>query len=156
DIVQTHEFYSNIFGMAGAALARVPVRIAARRESAVRSWQQRLVERSAYRLAHAVVANCEVVRRQLVDEGVPASKTVTIHNGLDLQRVTLARKLGRDETLRSLNLPGTNGLRFVTIVANLRIEQKDHPTFFRAAKRVHAAVPEARFVLAGEGELTSP
>src|SRR5215510_9750713 len=34
DIVQTHEFYSNIFGMAGAALARVPVRIAARRESA--------------------------------------------------------------------------------------------------------------------------
>ena len=31
---------------------------------------------------------------------------------------------------------------------------KDHPTFLRAAKRVHEAVPEAAFVLAGEGRLT--
>ena len=36
DVVHTHDFYTNVFGMAGAALARVPVRIASRRESAVR------------------------------------------------------------------------------------------------------------------------
>jgi glycosyltransferase involved in cell wall biosynthesis len=37
-------------------------------------------------------------------------------------------------------------------VANLRLPVKDHPTFLRAAARVRAAVPEAAFVLAGEGE----
>ena len=30
---------------------------------------------------------------------------------------------------------------------------KDHATFLRAAKRVHDAVPDAAFVIAGEGEL---
>src|SRR4051812_42925677 len=32
-IVHTHDFYSNVFGMAASALVRVPVRIAARRET---------------------------------------------------------------------------------------------------------------------------
>src|SRR6201999_1618620 len=45
-------------------------------------------------------------------------------------------------------------LRYITIVANLRHPVKDHPTFLRAAQQVHAAFPAARFVLAGEGELT--
>jgi glycosyltransferase involved in cell wall biosynthesis len=156
DIVHAHDFYTNIFGMAGAALARVPVRIASRRESAVRSPRQRFVERAAYRLAHAVVANCEEVRRQLVAEGVGAGKTVTIHNGLNLGRVALPADFDRREALAALGLPGDERCRFVTIVANLRIELKDHPTFLRAARRVREAVPEARFVLAGEGELTSP
>src|SRR5262245_28891766 len=58
DVVHAHDFYTNIFGMAAAGLARVPVRIASRRESAVRSETQRFVERASYRVAHAVVANC--------------------------------------------------------------------------------------------------
>ena len=156
DIVHTHDFYTNIFGITGAALARVPVRIAARRESAVRSTKQRFVERSAYRLAHAVVANCEEVRSQLIAEGVPANKTVTIHNGLDLQRVALPVDFNRGQALNSFNLPADKNYRFVTILANLRIELKDHPTFLRAAKRVLEAIPETRFILAGEGELTTP
>ncbi|MGH9940776.1 MAG: glycosyltransferase [Pyrinomonadaceae bacterium] len=156
DVVHAHDFYSNIFGMTGAALARVPVRIAARRESAVRSPRHRFVERAAYRLAHAVVANCEEVRRQLVAEGVSADKTHTIHNGLNLQRVALPAAFKREATRAALNLPRGEHLRFVTIVANLRIDLKDHPTFLRAARRVHEAIPQARFVLAGEGELSSP
>src|SRR5215207_6805307 len=79
DVVHTHDFYTNVFGMAGAALARVPVRIASRRESAVRPAKQRFVERGAYRLAHAVVANCEEVRQQLLREGVPAQKVRTVY-----------------------------------------------------------------------------
>src|SRR5262249_56810114 len=33
DVVHTHDFYTNVFGIAGAWLARVPVRIASRRET---------------------------------------------------------------------------------------------------------------------------
>ena len=158
DVVHTHDFYSNIFGMAGAALARVPVRIASRRESAVRPSSKRLVERGAYRAAHAVVANCEEVRQQLIREGVPAHKVRTIYNGLDPARVQSAQ-IERKEILASLNLP--EHAPFVTIVANMRAHvrhpepfcYKDHPTFLRAAQLVHRKVPDAAFILAGEGEL---
>ena len=158
DVVHAHDFYTNIFGMAAATLARVPVRIASRRESAVRPASQRIVERGSYRFAHAVVANCEEVRQQLIDEGVPARKVRTVYNGLDPARVQTPQA-DRKEILASLNLP--EGARFVTIMANMRAHvwnpeplcYKDHPTFLRAAQRVHEQVPEAAFVIAGEGEL---
>ena len=158
DVVHAHDFYTNVFGMAAAALARVPVRIASRRESAVRPESQRLVERSAYRMAHAVVANCEDVRQQLIREGVPAQKVRTVYNGLDVARVQPVQT-DRREMLNSLELP--EQARFVTIMANMRAHvwnpepacYKDHPTFLRAAKRVHDSVPEAAFIIAGEGEL---
>ena len=158
DVVHAHDFYTNVFGMAGATLARVPVRIASRRESAVRPETQRLVERSAYRMAHAVVANCEDVRQQLIREGVPAQKVRTIYNGLDLARVQPAHA-ARNEILSALKLP--QQARFVTIMANMRAHvwdpepacYKDHPTFLRAAKRIAEQVPDAAFIIAGEGEL---
>lgn len=153
DVVQTHDFYSNVFGMAAAARARVPVRIASKRETGgMRTASQKYVERQAYRLAHAIVVNSEAVGQQLIQDGVRASKLVTVYNGLDLNRVMVDGSQSRDETLASLGLPGGD-LRFVTIVANLQHEVKDHATFLRAASRIHQAVPEAAFVLAGEGRL---
>ncbi|HKP13149.1 MAG TPA: glycosyltransferase [Blastocatellia bacterium] len=155
DIVQTHDFYTNIFGMAAARLAGVRVRIAARRETT--GWRtpaQKVVERQAYRFAHAVVANSEAVRRQLITEGVAERKIVTLHNGIDLARLGVPPSFDRTEALASFGLPAEPQLRFVTILANLRHAVKDHPTFLRAASRVRAAFPAARFVLAGEGELS--
>jgi glycosyltransferase involved in cell wall biosynthesis len=159
-VVHAHDFYTNIFGMAGASLAGVPVRIASRRESAVRVASQRLVERGAYRLARKVVANCDEVRRQLIAEGVSDEKVITLYNGLDLTRFPAA-ELDRKQTLSDLGLPVDGPRRFITIVANMRahffepkpICLKDHPTFLRAAKRVREVVPDAAFVIAGEGEL---
>jgi glycosyltransferase involved in cell wall biosynthesis len=155
EIVQTHDFYTNVFGMAAARLARVPVRIAARRETlGWRTRAQRIVERNAYRLAHAIVANSEAVRNQLVKEGVNSKKIVTVYNGLDVARVTPPPGFRREAALASFGLPAGAENRFVTIVANLRHEVKDHAMFLRAARRVRESVGEARFVIAGEGELT--
>jgi glycosyltransferase involved in cell wall biosynthesis len=82
---------------------------------------------------------------------VREAKIVTIYNGLDAGRVR--PRLSRDEALARFNLPHEGARRFVTIVANLRHDVKDHPTFLRAANRVRREVPEAAFVIAGEGEL---
>lgn len=156
-IVHTHDFYTNVFGMAAARMARVPVRIASRRETmGWRTDAQRFVERLSYRMAHAVVANAEAVRGQLIKEGVRSEKIATIHNGLDLQRIKPQPGLSRARILASLDLPHHDSHRFVTIVANLRHPVKDHPTFLRAASRVYASAPYARFVIAGEGELIKP
>jgi glycosyltransferase involved in cell wall biosynthesis len=152
DVVQTHDFYTNIFGILAAQIARVPVRVSSRRETlGMRTPTQKRVERGIYRLSHAVVANSEAVRQQLVAEGVRAARITTIYNGLDIERVRPS--LSRDEALRFFQLPRAGGRHFVTIVANLRHRVKDHGTFLRAARRVHTEVPEAAFVLAGEGEL---
>jgi glycosyltransferase involved in cell wall biosynthesis len=40
------------------------------------------------------------------------------------------------------------------MVANMRLDVKDHPMFLRAAKRVAEVVHDVAFVIAGEGELT--
>lgn len=154
DIVQTHDFYTNVFGMAAARLARVPVRLAARRETTGwRSRAQKIVERNAYRFAHAIIANSEAVGHQLIKEGVSAKKIVTVYNGLDMARVTVAADFNREQALAELGLPANAKYRFVTIIANLRHEVKDHPTFLKAARQVRERVPETRFVIAGEGEL---
>lgn len=156
DVVHTHDFYTNIFGMAGAKLAGTKARIASRRETnGVRSRSQKIVERAAYKFAGAIIANAEAVRRQLIVEGVPERKTKVIYNGLDVSRVAPQGNLSRNEMLAKLDLPRAGEeQRFVTIVANLRLAVKDHPMFLRAAKRVCESVPQANFLLAGEGDLT--
>jgi L-malate glycosyltransferase len=155
DVVQTHDFYSNVFGMIAAARSHVPVRIAAKRETGgIRTGVQKIVERQAYRLAQTVVANSDAVREHLIRDGVRADKIVTVYNGLDTNRVALSESYRREETLRSLGLPVDQTRRFVTIVANLQHEVKDQRTFLRAAKRVRESAPRAAFVLAGQGKLT--
>jgi glycosyltransferase involved in cell wall biosynthesis len=59
--------------------------------------------------------------------------------------------MSREDALSYFRLP--SGRRFVSIVANVNHPVKDHPTFLRAARRVRAQVPDAAFVVAGEGGL---
>jgi L-malate glycosyltransferase len=156
-LIHSHDFYSNIFAMIAGTLAGVPVRIASRREvGGMRTPAQQWVERRAYGLAHAVVANSQAVRTQLLQQGISDSKTKVIYNGLDLVRLSAPRNKSREDVLASLGLPSKEGCQIVTIVANLRHDVKDHPTFLRAAEQVIREVPETCFVLAGEGELLEP
>jgi L-malate glycosyltransferase len=151
-IIHTHDFYTNVFGMLGALIARTPVRIASRRETAVvRTSGQTWVELRALRAAHAIVANAGAVKAHVVGQGVPASKVTVIHNGLDITRVTVGPNFSRVAALRRFGLP--DGRALIAIVANMRHEVKDYPTFLRAAQVVHRGFPDAAFVLAGEGDL---
>ncbi len=151
EVVHASDFYTNVFGMAAASLARVPARVASRRETeGFRTPAQKRFERHVtFRLAGAVVANAEAVRADLIRQGVSPAKVFTVYNGLDASR--LAPTMPRAEALSHFKLP--DGRRFVTIVANVNHPVKDHPTFLRAARRVCADVSDAAFVVAGEGRL---
>jgi glycosyltransferase involved in cell wall biosynthesis len=151
DLVHAHDFYMNIFATAAAKLAGIRVRIASRRETeGIRSPAKRWFERRAFNFATAVIANAEAIRVQLIAEGLPSTKVVTIHNGLDVAHVTPRPQAQRAELLKTFSLP--NSRRFVTIVANMRHVMKDQPTFLRAARLTRDAVPDSSFILAGEGE----
>ena len=160
DLLHTHDFYTNIFGMTAGFVAGVDVRIASRREtSGMRSKTQQQAQRLAYSLAHRIVANSESVKQKLVEEGVNGKRVTVIHNGLNLERVMAPINSSREEILKEVvgseisdchkPLPR----QFVTIVANMRHEVKDYPMFLRMAQRVARAVPDVGFLLAGEGEL---
>jgi len=152
DVVHTHCFYTNIFGMTGAFLARVPARVTSKGETdGFRTPMQKRAERVAFRLAHRVIANCHVVENQLIREGVRPAKIVQHYNGLDMERLKVQPGLQREEALAAFGLPADR--RYVSIVANLHNPVKDHPTFLRAAARVRAKVPDAAFAIAGEGDL---
>ena len=153
-IVHTHDFYTNVFGMAAAKLARNVKKIASKRETGCRTRAQEFTERQAFRLADQILANAEKVKASLIEKGVPAEKISVVYNGLDLQRLTPAPDFCRCQALKEFNLPNDEQIKFITMVANLRNEVKNPRMFLRVAARVKNQFPQARFLLAGEGELT--
>jgi glycosyltransferase involved in cell wall biosynthesis len=141
--------------MYAAFLAGVKVRIASRREtSGMRTPGQLRLQKTAYRLADQIVANSESVKQRLLEEGIKDDRISVIYNGLDSMRVNVFEKSSRAEKLERLGVPQSALDKcFVTIVANMRHDVKDYPMFLRAARAVVASVPNAAFLLAGEGEL---
>ena len=147
DVIHTHDFYSNIFGMISGFLSRVPVRIASKRESSIRTERQMQVERLAFKLAHRIVVNSEMVGSYLYEQGIPREKLETIYNGVNVHRYA------RSNSAPNIYLENLHGKRLVAIVANLRSDVKNHSMFLRVAKRVSDAIDSVEFVIAGEGEL---
>ncbi len=155
DLIQTHDFYTNVFGMAAATLAGVPVRIASKRETGgMRSAGQEFVEKASFGRANAIVVNSEAVRDHLVDRGFSPSETCLIYNGIDMEPFVRPEQ-GRAALLARIGLPNDENIHLITLVANLRHAVKNVPMLLRVAKRVAADRPDAHFVIAGEGELES-
>src|SRR5262249_60315317 len=82
-VLHTTELYSNVFGLPGAAIARVPVRIASRREiNPDKSTAQLALQRAAYAAAHRVVANSQAAAARLRLGRAPDRKIAVVPNGL--------------------------------------------------------------------------
>jgi glycosyltransferase involved in cell wall biosynthesis len=150
DIIHTHDFYTNLFGLSAGTIAGVPVRIASRRELDVFTLMQRRVEHKAFQAAHSIVANCTFLHDQLIREGVRQELVTTIYNGVHPDRVKVDEKLSQEQIFALFGLPSK--FRYVTMIANLHNVKKDHRTFLQAAKRVFVKFPDAAFVIAGAGE----
>jgi len=136
-VVQTCDLYTNIFGLPGAALGGVPVRIGSRRElnPDKSDWQIRM-QRHAYRFATKVVANSPAAAQILAQEGLAPTSTAVISNGLDL-----AAFAGRNAPER---------IRTIVTIANLRPE-KSHETLIAAAAMLVGVYPALKFQIVGDG-----
>jgi len=153
DIVHTHDFYTNVFGILAARLARVPVKIASKRETGMmRSKLQKTIESRIFKFADAVTVNAEAVKNYLIAEGVAPEKIEVIYNGIDLKRLA-PKETNRRKICEDLGLPTGESVKFITLVANLRHAVKNQAMFLRAAKKIAERFPDAHFVLAGEGDL---
>jgi glycosyltransferase involved in cell wall biosynthesis len=139
-VLHACDFYSNIFALTGAALARVPVRIGSRRDVLIpqRSRAQNRLQTLSYRFAQRVVANSRAAALQLVREGVDPMKISLIPNGIDLQRHVPA--------------PPRTRRHVITTVANLRAE-KGHDVLVRAVSEIVREIPDLVVQLVGGGPM---
>lgn len=136
-LVQTCDLYANVFGLIGAAIAGVPVRIGSRRElNPDKTPRQIRLQRFAYRFATRIVANSPAAAAALASEGVNPASVVIIPNGLDAAVYATPEQRRR--------------LRTVITVANLRTE-KGHETLLAAAAALAKSHPELRFQIVGGG-----
>lgn len=109
--------------------------------------QHFLARRSALPVADRLVALADSHRRFLARElHVPEARFDVVTSGVDLARFDATRP--RADARRAAGLP--EGVPLVGIVAALRPE-KHHALFLAAAARVLTQVPDARFVIAGDG-----
>jgi glycosyltransferase involved in cell wall biosynthesis len=157
DIVDTHTAKAGFIGRIAGALTGVPVRIHTFHGhvlhgyySAIKNSIFRRVERLLGRLTTHFIAVSDQVRLDLIDYGVaPAEKISVIPLGLDLSPFLNCAVL-RGSFKRELGLPEATLL--VGIVSRI-FAIKNHALFVDAAARVMGQVPNARFVVVGDGVL---
>jgi len=93
------------------------------------------------------IAISEAVRGRLITDGVPREKTTVVHEGVDVERIV---QLEAANVHAAFFLP-----THAPVVGNIGalVAQKGQQHLIDAAAIVVRAVPDARFVICGEGEL---
>src|SRR3989441_8717727 len=138
-LVHTHSSVDSWLGTLAAKSLRLPV--VRGRHVTIPIIKRRAL---TYRLADRVITSGEAVRALVERAGVPAERIVAVPAGVDLDRFhpSVSGKTVRDE----LGLTGP----VVGLVANVR-GSKGHRYFLEAAREVLRDVPEARFLIVGDG-----
>jgi glycosyltransferase involved in cell wall biosynthesis len=148
EIVHAHDSH----GVAMAALALSmstqlvkPPLVAARRVDF--HLKGNSLSRWKYRQVDCFICVSEAIRKMLISDGVPPARAVVVNEGIDLERVDAAPPARLHEELW---LP-----RHAPIVGNVAalVPHKGQRHLVEAAAIVVRQIPDARFVIAGEGEL---
>jgi len=133
------------FGLVGSALSRRRCRricwcnaMPGRQSGRFTRWLKAYL---ALGLLDTVVCASEHQRRAITGLGVPADRTVLIHNGVDVDGVAAAAPVRPD-------VPP--GRKLIVQVANV-MPDKDHGTLLRAAAELAARRDDFHVVLAGRG-----
>jgi len=148
DVVHAHDPHS--VAMAALALsmstmAPAPPLVAARRVdfhlkgNSLSRWKNRQVD--------CFIAASEAIRQMLIGDGVPAERTVTVHEGIDVERVVATPAVNVHEALW---LP-----HHAPLVGNVAalVPHKGQRYLIEATHQLMRTIPDTRVVIFGEGEL---
>lgn len=150
DVIHAHDPHgvamaSLALSLAAASLAgTAPALVASRRvdfhlnKNAFSRWKSRQVD--------CYIAASEAIRHMLIADGVPEGRVATVHEGIDLEHVAAAPPVNVHEAFW---LP--HGSPVVGNVAAL-VPHKGQRHLVEAAHNVVQQIPDARFVILGEGE----
>jgi glycosyltransferase involved in cell wall biosynthesis len=151
DVVHAHDPHAVALGGLALSLGRPasdPVLVAARRVdfhirgNAFSHWK--------YRQVTCFVAASHAIAEMLAEDGIARQRVVTIHEGIDIDRVQQAPTVNVHQEFW---LPA--GVPVVGNIAAL-VPHKGQKHLVDAAARVVRQVPDAHFLILGEGELRAP
>lgn len=152
DIIHAHDAHGVALaalalslGSASAKRGRAPAVVVSRRVdfhlrgNSFSRWKHRQVD--------CFIAASEAIRRMLVADGVPADRTITVHEGIDVDHVIAAPAV---KVHGAFWLP-----HHAPVVGNVAalVPHKGQRHLIEAAHLVVQEIPDARFVILGEGEL---
>jgi glycosyltransferase involved in cell wall biosynthesis len=153
DLVHTHLLWANMYATPMAALCRVPVRF--NHDQAYdfvryRERNNRFLRAISNRLTSHIIAVSFSIRNFLCqEENVSADKISVVRNSVDLNLFSPQNGLGTRQKMRKKwDLPA--GALIVGGVGRLE-QQKNFSLFLEVAAEVSAQLPQAMFVIAGEG-----
>jgi glycosyltransferase involved in cell wall biosynthesis len=155
-IVHTHTAKAGAVGRLAARLVGVPVVVHTYHGHVFHGYFSRpmtslfvTIERALARSTTRLLTVSESVKREVERYGIgTAGQIAVLPLGLDLSRF-LACEAGAGELRRELRVAAQ--VQLVGIVARL-VPIKRHEHFFAAAALVAARIPEARFLVVGDGE----
>lgn len=148
DVIHAHDPH----GVAMAALALSmntspggPALVASRRVdfhlkgNSLSRWKNRQVD--------CFICASEAIRQMVIGDGIPAERVVTVHEGIDVERVVATPAVNVHEALW---LP-----HHAPLVGNVAalVPHKGQRYLIEAAHLVMKDIPDTRFVIFGEGEL---
>jgi glycosyltransferase involved in cell wall biosynthesis len=151
DVVQAHDPHAVAVvatAMSIAAPAPRPPILASRRvefriaHNSFSRWK--------YSQVDCFVANSGAIRDRLVADGIPAARIAVVNEGVDVERIA---------ALPAANIHAAFYLpTHAPVVGNVAalVPHKGHHHLIEAAALVVREVPDARFVIIGEGELRGP
>jgi len=141
DVLQLHDPHALVPGLLAAP-------------QAVRAVATRRVDfplrgppsKAKYRRCHRVIAVSRSIADVLRSDGLPPDRIRVVHEGVKDRPA----QAGGREALRALGIPSD-----ALVIGNVAAltDHKDHATLLAAAAKVVTRLPEARFVILGEGEL---
>ena len=148
DIVHAHDPHGVAMAALALSMSTAPVKpplVAARRVDF--HLRRSTLSRWKYRQVDCFICASDAIRRILIADGIPDARAVTVHEGIDLERVAAAPPARLHEEFW---LP--HDAPIVGNVAAL-VPHKGQRYLIEAAALVVRQVPDARFIIAGEGEL---
>jgi glycosyltransferase involved in cell wall biosynthesis len=138
-------------GWIASRIAHIPIWITSRRDL---GFKRKNIYKKIFafteRNCEKCIANCNAVKDQVVQqEGLVGEKIEVIYNGLDLSQFHV--HINENALIEELVVD--DGVPLVGMIADFNFEIKGHIYFLGAAKKILEKIPNAKFVLVGEGPL---
>jgi glycosyltransferase involved in cell wall biosynthesis len=143
-IAHAFDFYTNLTMIPAARVARVPVVIGSHRQIGdLLTPRQFRAQAAVFRWCDAVICNSQAAADALSSAGLPRDKLIVIGNALPSEIFVPVVPA----------IPRRPGILRVGMIARMNAHYKNHAGFLRIAGRIRQAVPQAEFLLAGDGPL---
>jgi glycosyltransferase involved in cell wall biosynthesis len=143
-IAHAFDFYTNLMMAPSARMAGVAVVLGSHRQlgdllTRTQFWAQLM----AFRMCDRVLCNSRAAADRLRHAGIHERKLEIIPNGIPEELFALCAPA----------IPRRPGAVRFGMIARMNDPVKNHPAFLRAAARVSRELPEAEFLLVGDGPL---